>query len=136
MIPLMLVLLMSAVPVALPIMFTVSMALGSKELQARRSGHPPLGHPDWDKRVIVRFIIAATYSPAPADTTRKLAWPVLWRWRRHLWGGRVLLRRSPPSDRRMWKIHKLRRVVSPAFRGGYLNVVTASLGELSGLFKS
>ncbi|WP_230407653.1 HAD-IC family P-type ATPase [Undibacterium rivi] len=32
MIPLMLVLLMSAVPVALPVMFTVSMALGSKEL--------------------------------------------------------------------------------------------------------
>ena len=32
MIPLMLVLLMSAVPVALPVMFTVSMALGAKEL--------------------------------------------------------------------------------------------------------
>ena len=32
MLPLMLVLLMSAVPVALPVMFTVSMALGSKEL--------------------------------------------------------------------------------------------------------
>ena len=32
MIPLMLVLLMSAVPVALPVMFTVSMAVGSKEL--------------------------------------------------------------------------------------------------------
>jgi plasma-membrane proton-efflux P-type ATPase len=32
MVPLMLVLLMSAVPVALPVMFTVSMALGSKEL--------------------------------------------------------------------------------------------------------
>jgi E1-E2 ATPase len=32
MIPLMLVLLMSAVPVALPVMFTVSMAFGSKEL--------------------------------------------------------------------------------------------------------
>jgi magnesium-transporting ATPase (P-type) len=32
MIPLMLVLLMSAVPVALPVMFTVSMALGSKQL--------------------------------------------------------------------------------------------------------
>ena len=32
MIPLMLVLLMSAVPVALPVMFTVSMALGSREL--------------------------------------------------------------------------------------------------------
>ena len=58
------------------------------------------------------------------------------RTRRPLWGGRVLLRRSPPSDRRTWKIPKLRRVVSPAFRGGYLNVVTASLGELSGLFKS
>ncbi len=55
--------------------------------------------------------------------------------RRPLWDGRVLLRR-PPSDRRTWKIPKLRRVVSPAFRGGYLNVVTASLGELSGLFKS
>src|SRR5205807_5806955 len=54
--------------------------------------------------------------------------------RRHLWGGRVLLRRSPPSDRRSWKIPKLRRVVSPAFRGGYSNVVTASLCELSGLF--
>src|SRR5579863_10249845 len=35
MIPLMLVLLMSAVPVALPVMFTVSMALGSKELSKR-----------------------------------------------------------------------------------------------------
>lgn len=35
MIPLMLVLLMSAVPVALPVMFTVSMALGSKELAKR-----------------------------------------------------------------------------------------------------
>jgi P-type E1-E2 ATPase len=32
MVPLMLVLLMSAVPVALPVMFTVSMAMGSKEL--------------------------------------------------------------------------------------------------------
>ena len=35
MIPLLLVLLMSAVPVALPVMFTVSMALGSKELAKR-----------------------------------------------------------------------------------------------------
>ena len=35
MIPLMLVLLMSEVPVALPVMFTVSMALGSKELAQR-----------------------------------------------------------------------------------------------------
>ncbi|GAA0332169.1 plasma-membrane proton-efflux P-type ATPase [Sphingomonas oligophenolica] len=35
MIPLLLVLLMSAVPVALPVMFTVSMALGSKELARR-----------------------------------------------------------------------------------------------------
>ena len=35
MIPLMLVLMMSAVPVALPVMFTVSMALGSKELARR-----------------------------------------------------------------------------------------------------
>ena len=35
MIPLMLVLLMSAVPVALPVMFTVSMALGSRELAKR-----------------------------------------------------------------------------------------------------
>jgi len=35
MIPLMLVLLMSAVPVALPVMFTVSMAIGSKELAQR-----------------------------------------------------------------------------------------------------
>jgi len=35
MVPLMLVLLMSAVPVALPVMFTVSMAVGSKELAAR-----------------------------------------------------------------------------------------------------
>jgi plasma-membrane proton-efflux P-type ATPase len=35
MIPLMLVLLMSAVPVALPVMFTVSMALGSKDLAKR-----------------------------------------------------------------------------------------------------
>src|ERR1700722_7927622 len=35
MIPLMLVLLMSAVPVALPVMFTVSMTLGSKELAKR-----------------------------------------------------------------------------------------------------
>jgi plasma-membrane proton-efflux P-type ATPase len=34
-IPLMLVLLMSAVPVALPVMFTVSMAVGSKELAKR-----------------------------------------------------------------------------------------------------
>jgi H+-transporting ATPase len=33
--PLMLVLLMSAVPIALPVMFTVSMALGSKELAKR-----------------------------------------------------------------------------------------------------
>ncbi len=35
MVPLMLVLLMSAVPVALPVMFTVSMAFGSKELARR-----------------------------------------------------------------------------------------------------
>jgi len=35
MVPLMLVLLMSAVPVALPVMFTVSMAVGSKELAIR-----------------------------------------------------------------------------------------------------
>ena len=35
MIPLMLVLLMSAVPVALPVMFTVSMTFGSKELAKR-----------------------------------------------------------------------------------------------------
>ena len=35
MVPLMLVLLMSAVPVALPVMFTVSMAIGSKELAHR-----------------------------------------------------------------------------------------------------
>ena len=35
MVPLMLVLLMSAVPVALPVMFTVSMAFGSKELAQR-----------------------------------------------------------------------------------------------------
>ena len=35
MIPLMLVLLMSAVPVALPVMFTVSMAIGSAELAKR-----------------------------------------------------------------------------------------------------
>ena len=35
MIPLLLVLLMSAVPVALPVMFTVSMAFGSKELARR-----------------------------------------------------------------------------------------------------
>jgi plasma-membrane proton-efflux P-type ATPase len=35
MVPLMLVLLMSAVPVALPVMFTVSMAYGSKELAKR-----------------------------------------------------------------------------------------------------
>jgi plasma-membrane proton-efflux P-type ATPase len=35
MVPLMLVLLMSAVPVALPVMFTVSMAFGSKELAKR-----------------------------------------------------------------------------------------------------
>ena len=35
MIPLMLILLMSAVPVALPVMFTVSMAVGSKELAKR-----------------------------------------------------------------------------------------------------
>jgi H+-transporting ATPase len=35
MVPLMLVLLMSAVPVALPVMFTVSMAVGSKELATR-----------------------------------------------------------------------------------------------------
>lgn len=35
MVPLLLVLLMSAVPVALPVMFTVSMALGSKELAKR-----------------------------------------------------------------------------------------------------
>ncbi len=58
------------------------------------------------------------------------------RTRRHLWDGRMLLRKLPPSDRRSWKIPKLRRVVDPAFRGGYLKVVTASLGELSGLFKS
>ena len=35
MVPLLLVLLMSAVPVALPVMFTVSMAFGSKELAKR-----------------------------------------------------------------------------------------------------
>jgi len=35
MVPLMLILLMSAVPVALPVMFTVSMAVGSKELAKR-----------------------------------------------------------------------------------------------------
>ncbi len=35
MVPLMLVLLMSAVPVALPVMFTVSMAIGSRELASR-----------------------------------------------------------------------------------------------------
>jgi len=35
MVPLMLVLLMSAMPVALPVMFTVSMAVGSKELARR-----------------------------------------------------------------------------------------------------
>lgn len=35
MIPLMLVLLMSAIPVALPVMFTVSMAVGTKELASR-----------------------------------------------------------------------------------------------------
>lgn len=35
MVPLILVLLMSAVPVALPVMFTVSMAVGSKELAKR-----------------------------------------------------------------------------------------------------
>ena len=35
MVPLMLVLLMSAVPVALPVMFTISMAVGSKELATR-----------------------------------------------------------------------------------------------------
>lgn len=35
MVPLLLVLLMSAVPVALPVMFTVSMAIGSKELARR-----------------------------------------------------------------------------------------------------
>ena len=35
MVPLMLVLLMSAVPVALPVMFTVSMSIGSKELAKR-----------------------------------------------------------------------------------------------------
>jgi H+-transporting ATPase len=35
MVPLLLVLLMSAVPVALPVMFTVSMAVGSKELATR-----------------------------------------------------------------------------------------------------
>ena len=35
MIPLMLILLMSAVPVALPVMFTVSMAIGSEELAKR-----------------------------------------------------------------------------------------------------
>jgi H+-transporting ATPase len=35
MVPLMLVVMMSAVPVALPVMFTVSMALGSKELAKR-----------------------------------------------------------------------------------------------------
>jgi P-type E1-E2 ATPase len=35
MVPLLLVLLMSAVPVALPVMFTVSMAVGSKELAKR-----------------------------------------------------------------------------------------------------
>ena len=42
MIPLMLVLLMSAVPVALPVMFTVSMAIGFEGVgQARRAGHTP-----------------------------------------------------------------------------------------------
>ena len=42
MIPLMLVLLISAVPVALPVMFTVSMAIGSAGVgEARRAGHSP-----------------------------------------------------------------------------------------------
>ncbi len=31
-----------------------------------------LGHPDWDKQVIVRFIIAAAYSPAPATRCESL----------------------------------------------------------------
>ena len=41
-VPLILILLMSAIPLSLPVMFTVSMAVGSKELgSARRAGHPP-----------------------------------------------------------------------------------------------
>ena len=51
-----------------------------------------------------------------------------------LWGGRVLLRRSP-SDGCTWKIPKLRRMVSPAFRRCYLNVVTSTFNQLSGLSK-
>jgi len=31
-----------------------------------------LGHPDWDKQVIVRFIIAAASSPAPATRCESL----------------------------------------------------------------
>jgi len=38
----------------------------------------------------------------------------------------VLLRRSP-SDGRTWKIHKLRRMVSSAFRRRYSHVVTSAL---------
>ena len=54
-------------------------------------------------------------------------------WRRlRLWGGRVLLRRSP-RDGRSWKISKLRRMVNPAFGGFYLNVVTSALHEVPGL---
>ena len=60
MVPLMLVLLMSAVPVALPVMFTVSMAVGSKELAQRgvlvtrlcpRTRRPSSRHPPrhWER---------------------------------------------------------------------------------------
>jgi hypothetical protein len=53
---------------------------------------------------------------------------------RHLWDGRMLLRKSP-SDGRTWKICKLRRMVSSAFRRRYSNVVTSTLYQLSGLSK-
>ena len=53
---------------------------------------------------------------------------------RRLWGGRVPLRKSP-SGGRPWKICKLRRMVSPAFRRGYSNVVTSTLDQLSSLSK-
>ncbi len=51
--PLMLVLLMSAVPVALPVMFTVSMAVGAMELARRGVLDLTQYHVDWDGREIV-----------------------------------------------------------------------------------
>jgi hypothetical protein len=49
----------------------------------------------------------------------------------HELGGGVFLR-WPLCDDCPWKVPKLGRVVSPAFRGGYYDVVVGSLDKLSG----